>query len=103
MKKDFYEGGCSPRALNESHEDYNPDCTQVGECHHPFILTSRGGVSRLGVMTPTPSEILNRLLVGSNWKPATQTCGGAVESELSYSLPRRSALGFMSLMVIFWN
>eukprot|EP00443_Scrippsiella_acuminata_P066814 CAMPEP_0115503200 /NCGR_PEP_ID=MMETSP0271-20121206/69349_1 /TAXON_ID=71861 /ORGANISM="Scrippsiella trochoidea, Strain CCMP3099" /LENGTH=247 /DNA_ID=CAMNT_0002932275 /DNA_START=297 /DNA_END=1040 /DNA_ORIENTATION=+ len=104
--KAYYEGGCSPHSLNSSHEDYDPDCAQVGECHHPFILETRGGFSRPGVMTPTPSTILDRLMAGSNWNPAAQSRGtesGTGESEVSYSSPHRAALGFMSLMVIFWN
>jgi hypothetical protein len=72
--KEYYEGGCSPASLDESHKDYDPDCEQLGECHHPFIMHVRQGVSAPGAMTPTPSYILDRLMARSNWNPATQTC-----------------------------
>merc|ERR1719389_217912 len=39
--KGYFEGGCSPRSLNKTHEDYEPDCTQVGECHAAYIFETR--------------------------------------------------------------
>jgi len=101
--KAYYEGGCSPESLDDSHEDYDPECTQQGECHHPFILQTRNGVALPGAMTPTPSDVLARLMKGSNWNPATQTCDDNIEPLSSYSSPRRAALGLMSLMVTFWR
>jgi len=89
-KQSYWEGGCTHRSVNKSHEDYDPDCKQVGECHFPYILQSRGGSSAPFAMTPVPSSVMNRLLAGS-------TCGAAAE-DVSSSPRRHTAWGVATLI-----
>jgi len=101
--KAYFEGGCSPRSLDKSHADYDPDCKQVGECHQPYLLKTKKAVAKPGAMTPLPAAVLNRLMKGSNWNEAAQTCGTQTDGDMSHSSPLHMSLGLMSLMVFFWG
>merc|ERR1719221_1437769 len=70
----FYEGGCTPRSLNRSRPEYDPTCTQVGECNVAYMYKTRGYVSNNDTMAELPRIIMDRLMAGSNWCPSTQRC-----------------------------
>jgi len=48
---------------------------------------TKNGVSSPGAMTPTPDYILARLMAGSNWNPATQTCDEGSQFEQDSAPP----------------
>jgi len=70
--KPYYEGGCSPDSLDSSHEDYDPGCTQIGECHPGYMYATRQLFTV--TMLDIPRATLDRLMAGSNWCTHTQRC-----------------------------
>lgn len=68
--KSFYEGGCTPDSVNSSHPDYDPECTQVGECNAAYMFAARGYVPQPGTMTELPPATMDRLMAGNRRRDA---------------------------------
>ena len=93
----YYEGGCSDLEGSSDDAWENPECTEQGECHIPYLEQVKGGVAADGLMTDVPSEcvfpvqimcvlhgvkVSHRLATSANAN-AVDTCGCRVLARLS--------------------